>query len=254
MEEDQRTFGSQKHLPPLPVPDLDATCNKLIDWVRPLLDSDSWHRTQSTVEAFRRPGGEGEILQDRLLQWARQKDLPNWLESFWDEKYLKSRIPIPINVNFSTVCDHTMESGKLDWIQRSALLSQLTLQFKSLLEEEALLVDRIREQPLCMAQFKGLFSATRIPRRGMDAIRNPVSRFYPTSRSEKHILVLHNGHIFSMTVMDGQGGGRKTLGRSRRGPADDCGPKQGRSRKRGKRGCVDDAGSGQMGGCQDNAP
>ena len=202
---DRMTFSNQKYLPSLPVPNLDATCNQLLEWVRPLADEDTWHRTQSAVEAFRRPGGDGEILQARLLEWARQKDLPNWLEPFWEEKYLKSRIPIPINVNFSTVCDHTPETAHLGQIRRAVLLVRRTLEFKSLLDRETLSVDRSGGRPLCMVQFKRMFSAARIPQRGIDLIRSPVSEFQPTSPFEKHIVVLRNGHIFSMNVVDARG-------------------------------------------------
>jgi carnitine O-acetyltransferase len=205
MKANHTTFGDQKNLPRLPVPDLDQTCNKLLDWVRPLVDQDLWHRTQSAVREFRRPGGDGQILQARLLEWALQNDLPNWLEPFWDEKYLKSRIPIPINVNFSTVCDHTAKTAGLGQIRHAALLIRLTLHFKSLIDREALPVDQIGGQPLCMMQFKKMFSATRIPHSGMDVIRSPVSEFHPTSSSEKHIVVLHNGHIFAMSALDGRG-------------------------------------------------
>jgi len=204
MREDHTTFGKQKYLPSLPVPDLEATCNKLLEWVRPLVDQDTWLRTQSAVEAFRRPGGDSETLQARLLEWARQKDLPNWLEPFWDEKYLQSRIPIPINVNFSTVCDHAPETANLGQIQRAVHLIRQTLVFKTFLDRQTLPVDQIGGQPICMMQFKKMYSATRIPQRGIDVIRNPVSEFHPTSPFEKHIVVLHNGHIFSMTVVDGQ--------------------------------------------------
>ncbi|MDH3602792.1 MAG: choline/carnitine O-acyltransferase [Candidatus Tectomicrobia bacterium] len=205
MRADHTTFGNQKYLPSLPVPELDATCTKLLEWVRPLVDPDVWHRTHGAVEDFRRRGGDGETLQARLLGWARQQDLPNWLEPFWDEHYLKSRVPLPINVNFSTVCDHTPTPSDLDRLRRAALLIRLTLDFKSLLDREALSVDQSQGQPLCMMQFKRLFSAARIPQRGIDVIRSPVSDFHPTSPFEQHIVVLHHGHIFSMTVVDGQG-------------------------------------------------
>ena len=201
----QMTFDNQKYLPALPVPNLDATCKKLLEWVRPLVDEDSWHRTQSAVEAFRCPGGDGETLQARLLEWARQNDLPNWLEPFWEEKYLKSRIPIPINANFSTVCDHTPETANLGQVRRAVLMIRLSLEFKSLLDREALSVDQSGGQPLCMMQFRRMFSAARIPQRGIDLIRSPVSEFRPTSPFEKHIVVLRNGHIFSMTIVDGRG-------------------------------------------------
>ncbi len=210
MRSDPSTFACQTDLPALPVPDLDATCTKLLRWVRPLVDPDICQGTERAVAAFCRPGGDGETLQARLRQWALQKDMPNWLEPFWDEKYLKSRVSIPVNVNFSTVCDHTPQTVHLEPVQRAALLIRLTLEFKSLIDNEILPVDQSGGQPLCMAQFKRMFSAARIPRKGVDVIRNPLSGSHPSSPFEKHIVVLRNGHIFAMTVVDGQGGAHTT--------------------------------------------
>jgi carnitine O-acetyltransferase len=56
-----------------------------------------------------------------------------------------------------------------------------------------------------MMQFKKLFSTTRIPQRNTDLLRSPVSQRNPTSPAEKHIIVLHNGHIFRLEVVKDSG-------------------------------------------------
>ena len=198
----KKTFGNQHLLPKLPVPGLDETCDKFIEWVRPLLTPSEFVNTGKIVEAFRQPGGNGEKLQKKLIQWSQQPDLPNWLEPFWDEKYLLSRTPLPINVNFSTACDEHPAAKGLSQVQRAAALIHLTLRFKSLLDQEKLAVDKDRKGPLCMVQFKRLFSTTRIPGQDIDRLRSPVLPTDPPSAAEKHIVVLHNGHIFALDVLD----------------------------------------------------
>lgn len=201
----KKTFDHQHLLPKLPVPGLDQTLDKFIEWVRPLLTESELNTTRNIVERFRQRGGDGEKLQKKLIEWSQRQDLPNWLEPFWNRKYLSARIPLPINVNFSTVCDENPQAGNLSQVKRSAMLIYLTLRFKSLIDNEELEVDRDPDGPLCMIQFKKLFSTTRIPQRYIDLLRCPTSRQNPTSASEKHIVVLHKGHLFTLNVLRDSG-------------------------------------------------
>jgi len=201
----EKTFGYQHLLPKLPVPGLDETCDKFIEWVQPLLTESELTNTIKIVEEFRKQGGDGEKLQNKLNEWHQKTDSPNWLEPFWNRKYLMSRTAIPINVNFCTVCDENPSVNELPQVKRSAVLIYLTLRFKSLIDNEKLEVDKDKYGPLCMMQFKILFSTTRIPRRDIDLLRCPISRNNPTSPSEKHIVVLHSGHIFTLDVLKDSG-------------------------------------------------
>ncbi|MGD2271885.1 MAG: choline/carnitine O-acyltransferase [Desulfobacterales bacterium] len=207
MNEDvsHKTFDQQHLLPKLPLPGLDETCLKFIEWIQPLLTESEFNNTKKIVDQFRERGGDGEKLQKNLIQWSQRPDLTNWLEPFWNRKYLSSRIPLPINVNFSTVCDENPQAGELSQVRRSAMLIYLTLRFKSLIDSEELEVDRDPYGPLCMMQFKKLFSTTRIPQRHIDLLRCPISRQNPTSPRKKHIVVLHKGNLFTLNVLRNSG-------------------------------------------------
>ncbi len=199
----KKTFGNQNILPRLPVPDLFDTCNKLIEWVEPLLSENELRQTKKVVDEFQRPGGDGEKLQEGLIRWSQRSDLSNWLEPFWNDMYLKSRVPVPINRNFSIGCEENPVG--LTQIQRAAALIISTLKFKVLIDTEELEVDQEKGHPVCMMQFKRLFSATRIPKRERGRLRLPSSISHPNSSSEKHIVVLYNGHIFVMDVLTESG-------------------------------------------------
>jgi hypothetical protein len=108
-----KTFHRQHLLPKLPVPGLDDTCLKFIEWIQPLLTESEFNNTRKIVDQFRERGGDGEKLQKKLIEWSQRPDLTNWLEPFWNRKYLSSRIPLPINVNFSTVCDRKTRAASL---------------------------------------------------------------------------------------------------------------------------------------------
>ena len=199
----KRTFGNQDILPRLPVPGLHETCTKFVEWVQPLLSEEEFTKTKQIVDEFQSPGGDGEKLQKELMKWSQRSDISNWLEPLWDDMYLKSRSPVAISKNFSIVCEQNPIG--LNQVQRSAALILSALKFKSLIDKEELEVDQERGQPVCMMQFKRLFSATRIPKREIDQFRSPISTDNPTSGSEKHIVVFCKGQIFAMDVLTESG-------------------------------------------------
>ena len=193
----KKTFGNQSRLPRLPVLDLDETCDKFMAWVTPLLDEPELAQTQEAVAAFR--SEDGPRLQQALLEWAQQ-DIPNWLEPFWDDMYLESRIPIAININYFLLLKDP-PAGALPQIKRAARLIISLLKFKTLLDTEELEPDQLHGRPLCMMQFRQLFSTTRVPHKQRDHLRSPVSTQNPTPADATHIVVLRKGHIFRLEVL-----------------------------------------------------
>jgi len=67
----------QKPLPKLPIPELTKTLNKYLLCIRPIVSNDQYERTRQLVEEFQTPGGSGELLQKRLLEYAETTD--NWV-------------------------------------------------------------------------------------------------------------------------------------------------------------------------------
>lgn len=64
-------------LPRLPVPPLQQTMDKYLQAVKPLVDEDDYDNTKTIVDEFRKPGGVGEKLQEKLLERAKLTD--NWV-------------------------------------------------------------------------------------------------------------------------------------------------------------------------------
>lgn len=89
------TFACQPKLPSLPVPDLDASLDRLAATLRPLARStEELKSAESKIEELR-TAGLGRTLQERLLQRKEEKDKigSSWLEEWWDD--VSTRVMTP---------------------------------------------------------------------------------------------------------------------------------------------------------------
>jgi len=199
------TFSKQAELPKLPVPDLDDTVEKLLEWTEPLVDGKTFIQTRASAEAFTASGGDGRRLQEALLRFADAPGVDNWMEPFWLEHYLGPRQPAPINVNIFYLFDRNSRTADQGQAERAADIIVSTLKFKDQLDRECLAPDSNRDGPLCMDQFHRMFSSTRIPRKEMDFVRSNVSEEFPTSPHERHIVILCKGRVYRLDVIDANG-------------------------------------------------
>lgn len=86
----------ESSLPRLPVPFLQDTARKYIEYVAPLVTPDQLEHTKKLVDEF--INGEAINLQEDLQRLDKESPT-SWLEGFWDTMYLTIRDPLPINVN-----------------------------------------------------------------------------------------------------------------------------------------------------------
>lgn len=78
-----------KSMARLPVPPLAQTCELYLKTLRPLVSPAELEENVRLVADFTKPGGQGEVLQNLLLQHAAKEH--NWLEKWWDNGYLDIR-------------------------------------------------------------------------------------------------------------------------------------------------------------------
>jgi carnitine O-acetyltransferase len=194
-------FDDQSPLPRVPLPTLKETSRRFIEWCEPLLDASELDDTKAALERFVRKGGPGELLQDALVTYNREPGVRSWLDLFWQTRYLGRRDRIALNANvFLLFPDLSMSQT-----QRAASLITSALNFKQSADEERLPVERWRGRPLCMTQYKYLFSTTRIPGLIQDTVRAPHTPTQPGPSLARHILVFHKGNIARMDVIGSDG-------------------------------------------------
>jgi carnitine O-acetyltransferase len=199
--EKSRTFDPQDVLPRLPLPSLEETGRRFIEWCGPLLDAGELAATEAALASFMHSGGPGERLQNALVEYNQRSDVNSWLDLFWQTRYLGRRDGIALNANVFCL----FPDCQLTQTQAAAALIAGALYFKKLVDEDRLPKDRWRGRPLCMTQYLHLFSTTRIPGLIQDTVRTPYSASEPGPSQARHVLVFHKGHIIRMEVIGPKG-------------------------------------------------
>ncbi|MFE7772417.1 choline/carnitine O-acyltransferase [Streptomyces sp. NPDC057445] len=195
------TFSREDSLPRVPLPTLEASCERFLAWCAPLLTAEERAATEAEVAAFLRPGGPGRVLHAALEEYDATEGVQSWLDTFWPYRYLGRRDRIALNANFFFLFQ---DSGQAQ-VERAAGLIAGALDYKRQLDRELIAPVVQRGVPQSMVQNKFLFSTTRIPGAQQDTVRAPYSTERPGPSTARHIVVFFRGSMFRMDVLGADG-------------------------------------------------
>jgi carnitine O-acetyltransferase len=196
-----RTFGNEAQLPRVPLPTLEESCERFLDWCAPLLRGDELAATKDAVASFLHRRSPAHELQAALERYDQDGRTQSWLDAFWSDRYLGRRDRIALNANFFLLLK-VSDQGQ---IERAAGLIAAAVNYKLRLDRERIPPVVRNGHALSMEQQRFLFSTTRIPGRERDTVRSPYSASWPGPSQERHVAVLNRGRIFRMDVI-GPGG------------------------------------------------
>ena len=215
----------QKSLPRLKIPKLDKTCQRYQATLEPIFAADP--RYNAALEAVKRfQDGPAKELHSDLLNYDKTVKHTSYINEFWFNMYLSSRVPLPLNYNPFLVWRDAATSDLNDQLVRSTNFLISAIRFKRSLEENVLEPEvfhlnpkkvsksyqdimRLTPEsiatyvsflfkafPLDMSQYKNLFNSTRIPREGKDEIlkSDPLLN--------GHLLVIKNGQFYTFDAID----------------------------------------------------
>ncbi|WAQ97117.1 CLAT-like protein [Mya arenaria] len=154
-------------------------------------------RTEILVDDFRREKGIGQVLQEKLRQFAETKE--NWAYSWWlDDMYMRARLPLPVNSNPGMVFPRQHFETRRQQLRYAARLISGILDYKTIIDAKALPVDRCRHkekgQPLCMAQYYRLFTSYRLP-------GHPKDSLLISGMDSHHIIVACKNQFFVLDLL-----------------------------------------------------
>ncbi|MGW4327000.1 choline/carnitine O-acyltransferase [Nocardia sp. NPDC004573] len=204
----ERTFAADDHLPRVPLPTLEDSCGRFLQWCEPLLTADELAATRAAVEDLLRPDGPGRTLHAALAEYDATPGVGSWLDLFWPSRYLGRRDRIALNANFFFLFrDDTplAASTAATQVDRAAGIISAAVDYKLALDQEAVPPVTQRGQQLSMWQNKYLFSETRIPGVEQDTVRVPYSAEWPGPSQARHIVVFFHGSPFRMDVVGPNG-------------------------------------------------
>jgi carnitine O-acetyltransferase len=199
-----KTFGNEAHLPRVPLPTVEDSCRRFLDWCAPLLTDEQLAETEAAVDDFLRPGSPAHALHAALARYDASPGVHSWLDRFWPSRYLGRRDRIALNANYFFLFKDP--EGRQTQVRRSAGLIAAALHYKVLLDDERLppAVGK-NHRPMTMVQNKFLFSTTRIPGETQDTVRAPYSDEWPGPSPFRHIVVFRRGNAFRVDVLDAGG-------------------------------------------------
>jgi carnitine O-acetyltransferase len=195
------TFAQEDGLPRVPLPTLEASCERFLAWCAPLLTAGELAATQAEVAAFLRPDSPGRVLHAALEEYDATDGVHSWLDTFWPYRYLGRRDRIALNANFFFLFQDTGHAQ----VERAAGLIAAALNYKRQLDQELIPPVTLRGQAQSMVQNKFLFSTTRIPGAQQDTVRAPYSEQSPGPSMARHIVVFHRGNMFRLDVLGPDG-------------------------------------------------
>ncbi|MGO4613238.1 choline/carnitine O-acyltransferase [Nocardia sp. 2YAB30] len=204
----ERTFAADDHLPRVPLPTLEDSCGRFLQWCAPLLTADELATTRAAVDDLLRADGPGRTLQAALAEYDATPGVGSWLDLFWPSRYLGRRDRIALNANFFFLFrDDTplATSTAATQVDRASGIISAAVDYKLALDQEAIPPVTHRGQKLSMWQNKYLFSETRIPGVEQDTVRVPYSDEWPGHSEARHIVVFFRGSMFRMDVIGPDG-------------------------------------------------
>ncbi|KAJ1826421.1 hypothetical protein LPJ56_002185 [Coemansia sp. RSA 2599] len=219
-------LAEQGKLPRLPIPPLKQTISKYLESIVPVANDD----VAALAETNRRAASFARVadrLQQRLISYDKTQE-NSWLEKWWLElAYLSWREGLCINSNYwisfaddpnayglvqppEALLPHDLQYSRgCVWesssygefqLRRAARYIQRTLDYKEMVHEGRMPIERTKTGPLCMNQYLRIFGMTRIPRPGCDELRQDEKTL-----GSRSIIVLAEDQIYSVQVYDGAG-------------------------------------------------
>ncbi|UOO86904.1 choline/carnitine O-acyltransferase [Neisseria arctica] len=174
--------------PKLPIPELKDTLARYQEWVKPLLDEQTFEQTQQQIADF--VEREGRLLQTDLQQFASTLSHGNWLIEAWLEAYLSERraLPLASNVGFEL---NRKGASLAQWVYA---LSAVCADWR---HGRITVPKSFSGEPVCMVQWKVLQGSMRTACAECDE--------YHFAEDSRTIGILKNGFYFRLPVLDEEG-------------------------------------------------
>lgn len=179
-------YSYEKSLPYLPVPDLEATTQRYLESVRPVLSEERFKEMEKLALDFK--DGLGKRLQRYLVwkSWWSSNYISDWWQQF---VYLRSREPLMINSNYYGV-DSLLVPSRIQSARAANMIHAMFLYRKQIFKEKLEPQFAMGIIPLCSEQFRKTFNTTRIPLKEQDHLHH--------HGATSHTVIYHRGRFFRL--------------------------------------------------------
>ncbi|AQZ12486.1 CAT2 (YML042W) [Zygosaccharomyces parabailii] len=195
------TFGQQKQLPALVVPELKDTISKYLASIKPYCQQEGEFAKQELLckELLQKTGPQ---LQARLIEFA--KDKRNWLSEFWDnQSYLEYDDPVVPYVSYFFSHRPLPTSHRAidtDPLLKATAIVTTVSKFVESIKDESFPAEVIKGAPFCMNGFQLMFNSARVPG---PAGGNRDSYVFHSLYENNYIVVSYKRNFYKVYTHDG---------------------------------------------------
>ncbi len=179
-------------IPILPVPTLEETCDKYLEWVCPLLNKAQYSKSYRIINDFFN-SEDAKILQKNLVEKSMNRD-DSWLAEWWiNNAYLSSNGPVTPECNAGLEIEFE-ELKEMNSLQKVAsiiyTLAKVYLKYKetpnNYIENKGVKIS--------LDQLHGIFASARVFGKMQD-------EYYINSKHSNEISFMYKNHIFNIEVI-----------------------------------------------------
>ncbi|KAK2720395.1 hypothetical protein QYM36_004318, partial [Artemia franciscana] len=183
-------------LPKLPIPSLELTLQNFKFATVAFLTDEEFETVSEACKELE--GASGSAIQRCLLD--RQEKQDNWAYDWWlEDMYLKNSLPLPIHSNPGMIFPRETFKTTEEFIRYVSCFVEEAYKFKIKIDRNLIPQDRAssreRNQPLCMLQYKRIFSSYRESGYSKDNLLE----YEPNNNS--HFIVAAKGQFFVVQYM-----------------------------------------------------
>eukprot|EP00934_Nitzschia_sp_Nitz4_P004622 Nitzschia sp. Nitz4//scaffold138_size62050//4768//10338//NITZ4_006382-RA/size62050-augustus-gene-0.27-mRNA-1//-1//CDS//3329535749//4612//frame0 len=187
------TYAGQGDLKPLPIPELEETCKKLLLNVEAFHeDEEDRKEAEQVIQEFLTKDAPKlqELLKKYDAEGRASGAIGSYVEDFWNDAYLSPESTVVMNLNPYFVLEDSPDPKLANNpLKRAANLCFAAVRFASQVRHETLRPDTARGKPICMDQFKALFGCARVPmKHDKDAIH--------VFDKSNHVAVMCQGDMY----------------------------------------------------------
>ncbi|KAI9645960.1 hypothetical protein NHQ30_005397 [Ciborinia camelliae] len=178
-------------LPKQPLPALEDSLRHYVDAIRLFCSNEELARTKHLVEELKSIGGQGQMLQARLLERKNDPTIENWLSDIYlTRRFLQQRSSLVATQSYFGTHPNGVKSQTQE--ERAAIVTLAALKFKQCYESGSLPKRDLYGQSIDTHAYRYLFNVCREPHVHEDIIRE-----YP---SDDYIVVFNNGYGYKIDL------------------------------------------------------
>ncbi|XP_014648815.1 PREDICTED: carnitine O-palmitoyltransferase 1, muscle isoform isoform X2 [Ceratotherium simum simum] len=185
-------YSFQTSLPTLPVPSVQATIQRYLESVRPLLDNEEYYRMETLAKEFQ------DKTAPRLQKYLVLKSwwATNYVSDWWEEYiYLRGRNPLMVNSNYYVMDFVLVKNTDVQAARLGNIVHAMILYRRKLDREDIKPVMALGMVPMCSYQMERMFNTTRIPGKKTDVLQH--------LSDSRHVAVYHKGRFFKVWLYEG---------------------------------------------------